>query len=181
MNEVSVGLTAGAVECSCGPVTPYVESWRVVAAGTARHDTVTDAAIRVRFGDRRLIANGEAEDVASALDDAVRSAVKLICGYNQSLSLDLYHHLRAQCRGEGSNEGRDDPVSRLAVAAVHQDGLLGRIAVLLNAHEVTSFSYDAQADGRARIAVDVQGGQWHVERVASKLRRVVGVLTVAEV
>jgi hypothetical protein len=67
---------------------------------------------------------------------------------------------------------------RLEVTAVHRNALLGRLTALLGPHDVTGFSYRTDPDGHAHVVVDVRGGDWQVDRVAAKLRRVVDVLEV---
>lgn len=66
----------------------------------------------------------------------------------------------------------------IQVDAVHHQGLVGRLAVLLNAHAVDEFHYDVSSDGSARLLVRVTGGTWQQDRVAARLRRVVGVVGV---
>lgn len=73
---------------------------------------------------------------------------------------------------------------RLHVTAVHRNALLGRLTALLGPFDVTGFSYRIDPDdpqGRAHVVVDVAGGDWHVERVAAKLGRVVDVVDIVEV
>lgn len=69
--------------------------------------------------------------------------------------------------------------SCVRVDAVHADGLMGRIAALVTPFPVIGFAYHRSMDGlHARADVCLDGTEWHVERVAHKVRRVVGVLAV---
>ncbi|MBF4768787.1 hypothetical protein ISU10_13535 [Nocardioides agariphilus] len=64
----------------------------------------------------------------------------------------------------------------LTVAALHEVGLLARLAAVLNSLPVTSFSYQVQEPrGRVALLVEVGGDPWHHWRAAQLLRRVVGV------
>lgn len=69
------------------------------------------------------------------------------------------------------------PLANVSVVAVHERGLVARLAVLLNAHDVTGFSYRV-VRGTARVEVTVQGGDRQVDRAAARLRRVIGVCRV---
>lgn len=67
----------------------------------------------------------------------------------------------------------------VGVEAVHADGLMARIAALVNPFPVTAFTYRRSADGgKARAAICLEGTEWQVERVAHKIRRIIGVLAV---
>ena len=158
---------------------PYVESWRVIAGGTRGADPVTDATVRLRVGQRRVVASGEAADVEAALDDALKSALQVLSREQCFAEPHGYERLRAQCglsrRGDSSGE------YQLRATAVHQDALLGRLAVLLNAHQIVRFSYVVEPGGSAAaVVVQVRGTRWDLERVANRLRRVVGVTGVVE-
>lgn len=161
-------------------VEPYVESWRVIAGGTRDAAAVTDATVRIRIGERRVVASGEAPDVESALDDALRSALQVVSREHSVAEPSGYERLRAQCglpgrRGESAGE------HQLVATAVHQSALLGRVAVLLNSHEIVQFSYVVDPGGiQATVALQVRGDRWDAERVANRLRRVVGVTSVME-
>ena len=181
VTALSLAPSAGAADELPTDLEPYVESWRVVASASRDAAPISDATVRLRVGERRVIASGEAADVDAALDDAVRSALTAIAREEPGVPPLEPEALRSQC---GLLGHRDEAVEehRLAATAVHQDALLGRLAVLLNTHKVTRFSYDLEPGGvHATIAVQVRGGRWDVERVAHRLRRVVGVLSVVEV
>lgn len=160
-------------------VEPFIESWRVVAGGTRDAAPVTDATVRLRMGDRRVVASGEARDAESALDGALKSALEVISREQPVAEPPGYERLRAQCglpRRAGCVEG-----SELVASAIHQDALLGRLAVSLNTHEIARFSYVVEPGGtHANVVVQVRGERWDVERVANRLRRVVGVTSVVE-
>jgi hypothetical protein len=68
--------------------------------------------------------------------------------------------------------------ANLTVEARHEQGLVARLAVQLNAFEVTAFSYRVDQGGRARLDLMVQGGDAKLVRAAARLRRIVGVETV---
>lgn len=69
--------------------------------------------------------------------------------------------------------------SCVSVDAVHGDGLMGRIAALVAPFPVTAFTYRLSTDGvHARAALCLVGTEWQLERVAHKIRRVIGVLAV---
>lgn len=69
-----------------------------------------------------------------------------------------------------------DPTVDLTVEATHEQSLVGRLAVLLNAHEVTAFVYRTDPQRHlATVEVSVAGGELQVERAAHRLRRVIGV------
>lgn len=73
--------------------------------------------------------------------------------------------------------------TRVRARAVAKPGLLARLAVVLNAHPVSTFHYTEQSDGTATLTVgltsDAAGrDEWHLKRVVARLNRVVGVLSV---
>lgn len=69
--------------------------------------------------------------------------------------------------------------TQVRVRVVHGDGLLGRIAVLLNNYEITSFSYVCEIDGPgADVLVTIRGTGASPVRLAARLRRVIGVTDV---
>lgn len=179
MTAVPLAPTAGAPFEQGPDVEPFVESWRVVAGGTRDAASVTDATVRLRMGDRRVLASGEAPDAESALDGALKSALEALSREQPVTEAPRYERLRAQCglpRRGGAGEG-----SQLVATAVHQDALLGRLAVSLNTHEIARFSYVVEPGGtRANVVVQVRGDRWDVERVANRLRRVIGVTSVVE-
>jgi hypothetical protein len=71
-----------------------------------------------------------------------------------------------------------DEVARLDVVAVHGNAMLTRLTALLGPHPIGAFAYRAGTDGLARVVVEVGGGDRQADRVAARLRRVVGVLDV---
>jgi hypothetical protein len=65
-----------------------------------------------------------------------------------------------------------------ANSRVATDGA-SRIAAHINPFPVTDFAYHRSAVGdHARAALCLRGTPWQIERVAQKIRRVVGVLVV---
>lgn len=80
------------------------------------------------------------------------------------------------------------PGANLYLEVTHERSLVARLAVLLNAHDVSAFVYRADATGgavvadaarpTARVEVEVQGGERQVTRAANRLRRVIGVHSV---
>ena len=53
--------------------------------------------------------------------------------------------------------------------------------MLLNAHQIVRFGYGVEPGGsEAAVVVQVRGTRWDLERVANRLRRVVGVTGVVE-
>lgn len=82
-----------------------------------------------------------------------------------------------------SNVAVTVPVAtKVLVEAVHHDGLLCRLAVVLNAHQVPSFHYRTDEEhGLATVEIMVDGDEWQVTCVANKLRRVIAVTQVVVV
>ncbi|MGH3356406.1 MAG: hypothetical protein ACRDOJ_10960 [Nocardioidaceae bacterium] len=67
--------------------------------------------------------------------------------------------------------------TRLEASVRHADGMLGRLAAVLITHPVSRFDYRVQGP-TATLTVVVEDTGWHAQRVAARLRRVVGVLDV---
>jgi hypothetical protein len=66
----------------------------------------------------------------------------------------------------------------LRVSAVDGNAMLGRLTAVLGTHQVEHFSYDATPEGRADVVISVLGDAWQVDRVAARVRRLVGVVDV---
>jgi (p)ppGpp synthase/HD superfamily hydrolase len=66
---------------------------------------------------------------------------------------------------------------RLHVTALHENAMLARITTVIALYDIDQFSYRTEPDGRAEAIVGVRDAR-QVERVASKINRVVGVLHV---
>lgn len=142
----------------------FVESWRVLT-DSAGSTATADAIVRLRSGGDRLVVTGEAATPDAALLDALQAAGMIIPDSSLDLGTSLPAHLRAS-----------SPSGNLTLEAAHNQGLVGRLAVMLNAHDVTSFSYRLHPEKQlVAVEMTVQGGDWHVSRVAHKLRRVIGV------
>lgn len=89
----------------------------------------------------------------------------------------MSHEPGQSCRSPGA-----PPDAFLAVEATHAQGLVARLAVLLNAHDVTAFTYRTNiphnpdaVDLTARIEVVMTGDPQQAARAAHRLRRVIGV------
>jgi hypothetical protein len=134
-----------------------VESWRVVTNATSTTGMTSDAIVRLRAGTDRLLVTGE----GTTADDALRSALQTPEVVELGLGLGLAQP--------------EQPATNLTVIARHEQGLVARLAVLLNAFEVTAFSYRVDPAGRARVDLMVLGGETTLLRAAARLRRVVGV------
>ncbi|HSK25777.1 MAG TPA: hypothetical protein VK894_02575 [Jiangellales bacterium] len=79
--------------------------------------------------------------------------------------------------GPGDRPGADG-AAVVSARAVHAPGLLARIAVVVNPYAVTGLDYRVAADGAAAVTLTVAGGSWEADRVAARLRRVIGVTAV---
>lgn len=78
-----------------------------------------------------------------------------------------------------------EPPTHLSVQAraVAAPGLLARLATVLNPHPVAGFDFAEAVDGTVTITVRLKHSQasrdqWHADRVAARLRRIVGVTSV---
>lgn len=155
-----------------------VESWRVVTEAPGGVTPAADAIVRLRVGEKRSVFTGEASTVDEALDAALRTALVEITGPGAAPPEEVRRRLRAEC-GIRAAAPIQAGHGRLTVHAVDRDALLGRLTALMNTHDVTDFCYRLQPDRlHARVEVLVEGGPWHINRVASKLRRVIGVIDV---
>ena len=161
--------TATTPSHSTGPTRDAaVESWRVVTESAGGTPPTSDAVVRLRSGNDRLLVTGEAETAEAALLGAVQTARRMTPGR----VLDLGGTLSAHLKGVR-------PMANVRLEAANQKALVGRLAVLLNAHDVASFSYRVDAEQNCtRVEILVNGGDGQVSRVAQKLRRVIGVLRV---
>lgn len=129
--------------------------------------------VRLRTGRRSVIGNGEASSPAAALESAVHAAVKQALDGDEGTA-DAYERVRSQC-ALPSPSARSATIAVCAVAT-QREGLLNRVAALLNPYEVTSFDYERSADGtRSRTLVGIVGSRAEVDRAAQKPRRVIGV------
>lgn len=61
---------------------------------------------------------------------------------------------------------------------VHGSGLLARVAVVVNPFPVTGLDYRVDAEGAVTLRLVVEGPPTAGERVAARLRRVVGLTAV---
>ncbi|NDL58965.1 hypothetical protein [Phytoactinopolyspora mesophila] len=71
----------------------------------------------------------------------------------------------------------------LRLEATASSGMLARLTAVLNPHPVIGFSFSESAEGVINVTVRVGrtesgAANWHVQRVAARLRRIVGVMTV---
>jgi hypothetical protein len=112
-----------------------VESWRVVTEATGDAAATADAIVRLRSGSDRQLLTGEGHSSEAALLDALETAQKITPGSRLELGRSLRAYLEAR-----------EPEANVALEAVHQQGLIARLVVLLNAHHVTSFSYRVDPD-----------------------------------
>jgi len=145
-----------------------VESWRVVTGATGDAAATADAIVRLRSGSDRRLLTGEGRSSEAALLDALETAQKITPGSRLELGRSLRAHFEPR-----------EPEANVALEAVHQQSLIARLVVLLNAHHVTSFSYRVDPDQElALVELRVLGDDWQVSRAAHKLRRVIGVLRV---
>ena len=146
----------------------FVESWRVVTEATGDAATTADAIVRLRSGGDRQLLTGEGHSSEAALLDALETAQKITPGSPLELGRSLRTHLEPR-----------EAEANVTLEAVHQQSLIARLVVLLNAHHVTSFSYRVDPDQElALVELRVLGDDWQVSRAAHKLRRVIGVLRV---
>jgi hypothetical protein len=154
-----------------------VESWRVVTEALGGLAPTVDAIVRLRVGDRRIVFTGEASTVQEAIDGALRSALVETADRGTGTPAEVRRTLTAEY-------GQAAPLvepghGRLTVSALDRDALLGRLTALMNTHDVTDFGYRLQPDRvHARVEVVVKGDQRQIDRVANKVRRVIGVLDV---
>jgi hypothetical protein len=70
---------------------------------------------------------------------------------------------------------------RLQAAAGH--GMLARLTAVLNPHPVTAFTFEESTGGRINVTVRLAVSEpkyavWHLQRVVSRLQRIVGVTNV---
>ncbi len=177
MNKQATGAAPTAVPCS--PTTDIrVESWRVVAEALGGLAPTADAVVRLRVGDMRRVFTGEASTVEEALDGALGTALVENADLGTGVPDEVRHRLRAECGLRSEAQIRPGH-GRLVVSALDRGALLGRLTALMNTHDVTDFSYRLQPDSaHARVEVLVRGDQWQINRVAQKLRRVIGVMDV---
>lgn len=158
------------------PLRPRIESWRVITQAGEGQRPVSDATLRVRIGDRRLIASGEGFSPAHALGSGIADALQSLADGGTSGHEATRLELLAQC---GLAVGSAPAVSRLRVEALDGNAMLHRLTTLLGSHDVEEFSYRTQIDGRARITLGIRETGARVGQLAMRLRRVVGVLDVA--
>ena len=176
---MSKQVTRAVPRASCSPTTDIrVESWRVVTEALGGLAPTADAIVRLRVGDERRVLTGEASTVEEALDGALGTALAEIADLGAGVPDEVRHRLRAECGLRSAAQIRPGQ-GRVVVSAVDRDALLGRLTALMNTHDVTDFSYRLQPDRvHARVEVLVEGGQSQINRVAKKLRRVIGVIDV---
>jgi sorbitol-specific phosphotransferase system component IIBC len=67
----------------------------------------------------------------------------------------------------------------LEVTAQHGNAMLSRITAMLGSHDVDQFSYRVVDGDRVQVVIHVRGGEAQGRRVATRVRRLVGVLDVA--
>lgn len=69
----------------------------------------------------------------------------------------------------------------LQARAVATPGLLAKLAAILNPHPIAAFDFIEGTDGVVTITVQLKQaarGHWHADRVAARLGRVVGIVSV---
>lgn len=154
-----------------------VEGWRVIATAAGDQAPVVDAVVRLRAGRRSVIGNGEGTTPSAALDSAANAAVRQALDDAEGPT-DAYARVRSQCVMSPLASTRSATIE-VTAAVTHREGLVNRIAALMNPYEVTSFEYERSADGTgSRTRVGIVGAPSDVDRAARKLRRVIGVVDV---
>lgn len=66
--------------------------------------------------------------------------------------------------------------TQVRATAVHGNAMLSRLTAQIGQHDINSFSYSMIDDEYVEVLVGVQGDQWQVNRVVSRLRRIIGVI-----
>ena len=155
---------------------PRIESWRVVAEAENRTCAVVDATVRLWVNGVRVIASGEGTNAVDALENGLLAASARAAAAGCAISEAELLALRVRSGILAVPTFTDGTTVR--VTAVHEPAMVSRLAALLGPHAVDRFSYGCGADGIARAVLCVLGDRWQAERVAAKLRRVIGVLEV---
>lgn len=141
----------------------------MVSHSIAGASATSDATLRVHVDDPLVLDIGDGATPAGAY--AAAEAAVLETAAQTGVDAENLRRLLDDALGIGHVCVRVD--------AVHADGLMGRIAALVTPFPVTAFSYHRSMDGvHARAGLCLEGTEWHVERVAHKIRRAVGVLEV---
>ena len=115
-----------------------VESWRVITETTASEEAVSEATVKLRAGDERLIVTGEGNGPVNALDSALRQAIGQAWPEVAKFELTDYK-VRILDQGHGT-----DAITRVLIETSDGEGSWVTVGV---GHNVIEASWQALLDG----------------------------------